>query len=55
MATATLTTDASGLAAGPNQKYWDLGLKCFNGGYSATQTMQELYNAWLPPFNLNLL
>jgi len=55
MATATLTTDTTSLAAGPNQKYWDLGLKCFKGGYSATQTMQELYNAWLPPFNLNLL
>jgi hypothetical protein len=55
MATATLTTETLTLAAGPNQKYWDLGLKCFNDGYSATQTMQELYNKWLPPFNLNLL
>jgi hypothetical protein len=41
--------------AGPNQKYWDLGLKSQQEGASATQTMQVLYNAWMPPFNLNLL
>jgi hypothetical protein len=55
MATATLTTETLNLAAGPNQKYWDIGVKCFKDGYSGTQTMQELYNKWLPPFNLDLL
>ena len=55
MSTATLNLNETNLSAGPNQQYWDLGLKCFKGGYTATQTMQELYNESLPPFNLNLL
>jgi hypothetical protein len=53
-ATAAITTQET-LVAGPNQKYWDLGLKCFNDQLSATATMQALFNAWMPPFNLNLL
>ena len=55
MSTATLNLNETNLSAGPNQQYSDLGLKCFKGGYTATQTMQELYNEWLPSFNLNLL
>ncbi|MFZ1084626.1 MAG: hypothetical protein WAN35_06660 [Terracidiphilus sp.] len=54
-ATAAVSTTQDALVAGPNQKYWDLGLKCFNEQLSATATMQALYNAWMPPFNLNLL
>ncbi|MGA3370396.1 MAG: hypothetical protein ABSC48_01410 [Terracidiphilus sp.] len=53
-ATSAITTQET-LIAGPNQKYWDLGLKCHQEQYSATATMQALYNAWMPPFSLNLL
>ncbi len=54
-ATASLSTTQEALVAGPNQKYWDLGLKSFNEGQSATTAMQTLYNAWMPPFSLNVL
>ena len=53
--TSPTTSTSQAAAANPNQQYWDLGLSCFNEGQTATATMQALYNAWLPPFNLNLL
>lgn len=53
-ATAELKTSTTA-AASPTQRYWDLGLKSFASGESATAAMQILYNAWLPPFNLNML
>ncbi len=52
--TAKLETSTTE-AVSPTQRYWDLGLKSFTDGDTATAAMQALYNAWLPPFNLNLL
>lgn len=53
--TATTTSTSPTAIANPNQMYWDLGLQAFQQGQTATSAMQTLYNAWLPPFNLNLL
>jgi len=39
----------------PNQKYWDLGLKCFNEGDSATTAIQTIWDAMQPPASLPLL
>lgn len=54
-ATTSVRETSEMLVAGPYQRYWDLGLKCFNEQYSATAAMQALYNAWMPPFNLSIL
>jgi len=39
----------------PNQKYWDLGLKSFNEGDSATVAIQTIWDAMAPPASLPLL
>jgi hypothetical protein len=41
--------------ASPNQKYWDLGLKSFNEGDSATTAIQTIWEAMQPPASLPLL
>jgi hypothetical protein len=43
------------LAASPNQKYWDIGLKCFNDGEVATTAIQRIWAAMAPPASLNVL
>lgn len=42
------------ITADPNQKYWDLGLKCFKEGDVATIAMQTIWNAMSPPASLPL-
>src|SRR5262249_19307640 len=57
MSTPTLDKIAqtTELAAGPNQKYWDIGLNSFNSGDVATTAMQKIWAAMQPPASLPLL
>jgi len=57
MATQTATVDGnqSQTLTGPNQKYWDLGLKSFNAGDDATTAIQKIWDAMNPPASLPLL
>jgi hypothetical protein len=57
MSTATLdkNVQTTALAAGPNQKYWDIGLASFNSGDVATTAMQKIWAAMAPPASLPLL
>ena len=52
--TATLEQQESALVS-PNQRYWDLGLKCFKDGDLATTAIQKIWAAMPPPASLNLL
>ncbi|GAB5439384.1 hypothetical protein [Falsiruegeria mediterranea] len=43
------------ISTGPNQQYWDLGLKCFNQGDNAQTALKTVWRRLPPPGDLNLL
>ncbi|SMX30470.1 hypothetical protein TRP8649_04614 [Pelagimonas phthalicica] len=43
------------VAAGPNQQYWDLGLKCFTQNDNAQTALKTIWRRLPPPGDLNLL
>lgn len=53
--TATSLELQESAVASPNQKYWDIGLKCFKDGDPATIAIQKIWNQMQPPASLNLV